>query len=161
MTRKSEIEISGTAVEPLYVQETDEAGNKSEKVLMRTQTVDTAGPSVTISKPKEGLKTGKNSVVVEGEITDEISAPGDITVTLSAAGATKEVTLKSDGSFSTSVPVASGNNVVNVTAEDEAGNTTVKSRTVTRTVPVNWAVYATIAAIIAIILAAIAIARRS
>jgi len=70
------------------------------------------------------------------------------------------VTVQSDDSFSTTVSLEKGTNNISVVATDGVGNSNSKTRTVERTSPTNWSLYAGVAAIIAIILVGIAIWRR-
>ncbi len=145
----------------IYIQEVDVAGNPSTKELLSTKTVDATAPTVTVTAPTTGTSTSSTSVVVSGTVTDTIADYDELVVVIDSTGAfvAKNVYLESDGSFSTTVPLDEGNNIINVVATDTATNQTISSVTVKRTVT-PWTMYAMIAAIVAIIIAAIAVLRR-
>jgi len=146
----------------LYVQIIDQAGNESTRELLGTRIVDITKPTVTISEPTTGTSTSSSSIVVSGTITDTIADYDEfllLQVDSTGAHVAKTIYLEPDGSFSTSVPLDEGTNVINVIAQDQAGNQTISSVTVKRTVT-PWTMYAMIAAIVAIVIAAIAVLRR-
>lgn len=148
---------------PLYIQETDMAGNTSVKVLLRVQQVDTTAPSVTITEPADGTTTDKSSITFTANVSDEISDAEDLDAWLrSPESCIPEgtVVISSDGTIMVDVPLREGNNRITLNVEDEVGNLATKSVAVKRTVT-PWAMYAAIAAIVAIILAAVAVLRRS
>lgn len=89
--------------------------------------VDTVPPTLSIASPADGLITNKATVTVSGTTNDVTSSP----VTLTVNG--KAVTVGSDGSFSTTVTLSTGENTITVVATDSAG----KSTTVTRTVELD------------------------
>lgn len=156
----------------LYITEVDRAGNESIKEHLATLTVDATAPVVTLTAPKEGTTTSDASIKVTGTAVDWVTGTAggvvfdwdEITVTIDATGAIvgKTVYLSADGSFSATVPLEEGTNVITVRATDGAGNISQAidaQVTVERTVT-PWTMYAMIAAIIAIIVAAIAVLRR-
>ncbi|KXB08507.1 hypothetical protein AKJ56_01130 [candidate division MSBL1 archaeon SCGC-AAA382N08] len=127
---------------------------------------DTEAPSVSITSPSDGSSTGERSVTVEATVDDAVAAPEDLDVSVRSPAYTvpeQEVSVGSDGSLVIDVPLQEGSNTITVIAEDEVGHSTTGNVTVTRTVAEarDWQMYALILAIIAIILAAIAIIRRS
>ncbi len=149
-----------------YAQATDKAGNDSIKTRVRTQTVDTQSPTVQITAPQDGLTTGNMSETVQATVSDEITEAKNMRVSLRSPEYTipeGSVTVLEDGTLAVDVPLREGSNLITVVARDEAGNVGSDQITVERTVSEarNWAMWATIGAIIAIILAAIAILRRS
>jgi RHS repeat-associated protein len=99
----------------------DLAGNTATDA--RTVTRDTLAPQLVVSSPAGGSTVSSDNVVVAGTVTDQFP------VTVTANGVTLPVT---SGSFSGSVPLAAGSNVVIVAATDQAGNRTVVSRAVFR-----------------------------
>nr|AGF93089.1 cable pili-associated 22 kDa adhesin protein [uncultured organism] len=141
------------------------AGYETAKTNYGYVASDTTSPTATINSPDEGATTSDVSITVEAEVTDDITASEDITVSVRSPAYTvpeQEVSVASDGELVVDVPLAEDQNTISIIAEDEAGNKDITSVTVTRKVSeaLNWAMYATFAAIIAIILAAIAIIRR-
>ncbi|HEX6616918.1 MAG TPA: RHS repeat-associated core domain-containing protein [Gemmatimonadales bacterium] len=100
---------------------TDGAGNAATDV--RTVTRDTVAPVLTVSAPVGGTSVSSESVVVSGTVTDQFP------VTVTANGINLPVT---SGSFSGSVPLGPGANVVLVVATDQGSNRSVVSRAVFR-----------------------------
>lgn len=103
----------------------DNDGNSSEKTI--TITVDTVAPQLTISSPADNEKTNTTPITVSGYTNDVTSSP--VTVTVNG----ESVPVNSNGYFTTTVALSSGDNTITITATDGAG----KSTTVTRTVNFN------------------------
>jgi len=158
------ITLSEGANQSVYIEEVDTASNSSGRVLLSTYTVDATPPVITLSAPAVDTTTDAAQITVSGTITDAIvTDPQTLTVTIDCTGAAvaKKVYLNADGSFSTTVPLVEGTNVINVVAADGAitatsGNQSISTRTVTRTVA-PLTTYAIIIVVVALILAAIAI----
>jgi len=95
---------------------------------------DTTPPMISISSPEDGATTDAASITVTGTVADAVSTYDKLTVMIDATGVfvAKTVHLESDGSFSTTVPLNDGNNIILVTAEDEAGNPGRENVMVTR-----------------------------
>ncbi len=106
----------------ITVDASDHDGNSAAQANASI-TTDTVPPTLTLSSPAEGLYTNKSDLVVSG-LTNDATSP----VTLKVNG--KAVTINGDGSFSTSVKLAEGENAIEVVATDSAGKTTTVSRTV-------------------------------
>lgn len=87
-------------------------------------TIDTVPPTLNVTSPTNGLKTNKATVTVSGTTNDITTSP----VTLTVNGA--KVTVNSNGSFSTTVNLVEGTNLITVIAKDGAGKTTTVNRTV-------------------------------
>ncbi|KXB06454.1 hypothetical protein AKJ53_00185 [candidate division MSBL1 archaeon SCGC-AAA382F02] len=163
-----EMEITGLSegTTELYLEETDEAGNASDQVLFATITVDQTPPTISLGSDTQALdesSTDKTSITLSATITDSVSDYKDISVSVRADAYDRPetgVTIDSTDTLTIGVPLQKGSNTIDIVASDSVGNTTVKSITVERTVT-PWTMYAAIAAIIAIILAAIAVLRRS
>lgn len=86
--------------------------------------IDTVPPTLSVSSPSDGYITNKNTITVSGTTNDVTSSP--VTVTVNG----KEVTVDSDGAFSTDITLTSGSNTITVIAKDSAGKTTTITRTV-------------------------------
>ncbi len=162
----AEVDLS-EGMNKIEVTATDAAGNESAKTLCGYihLTVDTTSPTVSITAPDDEASTDDPNIELTASVSDE--GTGLRNVSISAPGwnvPSNPVTdMVSDGQIVIDVPLTEGSNTITVTATDQAGNpATSDTITVTRTVEeaANWAMYATFAAIIAIILAAIAIIRR-
>ncbi len=95
----------------------DAAGNSAQDV--RTVTIDTMAPALSVTSPSFDL-TNVADVSVEG------MTEADATLTVNGAA----VTVAADGSFSTTVTLASGSNTIEVEATDPAGNTAMVTKTV-------------------------------
>lgn len=90
-----------------------------------TITIDTVAPELNITSPAEGSITNVATCTVSGTTNDATSSPASLTVN------GKAVTIKSDGSFTTTVTLSEGSNTITIVATDEAGKMTTVTRTVT------------------------------
>lgn len=103
----------------------DNDGNvKTSEISLK---VDTVPPTLTISQPENNIKVNTTPITVSGYTNDSTSSP----VTLTVNG--KNVTVNSNGYFSTTVELVNGDNTITIIAKDSAG----KSTTITRTVNFN------------------------
>ncbi len=106
----------------LTVRATDAGGRSVDST--RTVIRDTQAPSLGVSAPADGAITKNTTITVSGTASD---ANG---VTVNTNGT--PFTLQGDGSFSGSIALSAGPNVLTTTATDGAGNTTSIVRTVTQ-----------------------------
>lgn len=90
-----------------------------------TFTVDTVPLTLNVEAPVEGYITNDPDLTVSGTSNDTVSNP----VTVKVNG--KQVTVASNGSFSTVVELEEGENTITVIATDAAGKSTTVTRTVT------------------------------
>nr|WP_281349719.1 S8 family peptidase [Ornithinibacillus caprae] len=95
-----------------------EEAKESEAVTM---TLDTQAPELTIDNPVDGDKTNRETVTVEGSISDEHLD----SVTVNGQEATV-----SDGAYSKRIILDEGENVIEVVATDLAGNVTTETVTI-------------------------------
>lgn len=109
----------------------DNDGNAAAQKSV-TFKVDTVPPTLSITAPVAGLVTNKTACVVTGTTNDVTSSPVKVTVKLNS-GASEEVTVSADGTFSKALTLVEGANTVTVVATDSAG----KSSTVTREVTLD------------------------
>ncbi|RLL46964.1 DUF3823 domain-containing protein [Oceanobacillus piezotolerans] len=114
-TELTEGENSLKAISSLRGQEVTE----SEPV---TVTLDTEAPALTIESPIEGTLTNKETVTVEGTVSDDHLD----TVTVNS-----ESVAVTDGTYSERVILEAGENAIEVAATDQAGNRTVETVNVT------------------------------
>lgn len=100
----------------------DEKNTISELSNVLTSTVDRTAPKLTVDKPEDRstVNDGTHKVTVNG-LTDE-----DMKVTING----RIVVVKSDGSFSYSMPLNDGENKLTILSHDPAGNETKVERTV-------------------------------
>ncbi len=157
------LDITAGVTTKIEVSQTDVAGNESERTLYGYVKADATPPTIselTIDgKAVTSLSTSKSSVIVSGKVTDDVSEPTEIELRISYGDTSITVPLEADGSFSKSIRVFEGSNVITLIATDAAGNTSPAiSLTVERTVTPTGT-YAIILVIIALVLAAIAILR--
>lgn len=110
----------------ITVNAADNDGNLADVATVNIK-VDTVPPTLNLTSPTDGLITNQSTVTVAGTTNDVTSSP----VTLTVNGET--VTVNADGSFSTTVSLTEGENIITVVATDAAG----KSSTVTRTVTLD------------------------
>jgi hypothetical protein len=101
---------------------TDNAGNPT--TIIRSVTVDTVAPVLTVTAPVVGLVTGNATLAVTGTATD----PGSGINTLTVNGLSVPVVA---GAFSTNVTLVAGSNTITVVATDNAGNPATVTRSVT------------------------------
>ena len=87
--------------------------------------IDTVPPTLNVAAPTDGLVTNSKTLTVSGVTNDETSSP----VTLTVNG--EVVTVGADGSFSSTVTLAEGENTITIVATDSAGKTTTVTRMVT------------------------------
>ena len=113
----------------IAVSASDNDGNAATTVSLQFK-VDTTPPTLNVTAPANNDITNKSSCTVSGATNDLTSSPVTITVKLNS-GTAKNVTVNSDGSFTTTVTLADGVNTITVTATDSAGKTTTITRTVT------------------------------
>lgn len=107
----------------ITVDAADHDGNAAVQAKA-TVTTDTVPPTLTLTSPEDGLYTNESELVVSGVTND---ATSDVSVTVNG----EAVTVNADGSFSTTVALTEGENVITVIATDSAGKTTTITRTVT------------------------------
>lgn len=124
------------------VDATDNDGNAAAQ-KSTTFKVDTIPPVLNITSPTEGMVTSTAALTVSGTTNDSTSSPVTVKITLNDAdqGA---VTVGGDGSFSKSIVLAEGANVIVITATDEAGKSSSVTRNVTLDTSVPQIVSATI-----------------
>ncbi len=109
----------------ITVRAMDAAGNAAS--VVKTITLDTTAPVVTVSAPTDGSTTNHSSVVVSGSVDD-------LTATVLVNGIL--VQPNAAGAWSVSVALAEGSNTISVSAIDPAGNQgTTVTRQVTYTSP--------------------------
>lgn len=102
-------------------------GNPSPVV---TYILDTKDPSLAIKSPSQGAHVSVAAVDVSGT-----SDPG-VTLTIrneqSPGGARNSAVIGADGTFKLTIPIVAGANTIDVSAIDQAGNTTLTSLIVNR-----------------------------
>lgn len=96
---------------------TDAAGNSI--TVTRTVRLETTSPTLTVTSPQDSLLTNQSTITLNGTVTDSTQ------VTLRVNGSIVPVT---NGTFTTSLTLAEGQNVITVTATNAAGNTITVSR---------------------------------
>lgn len=117
----SNIDIDGNSI-TIYAKLIDDKNNMSSVSNTITTTADRTAPKLTIDKPEDNttINDGTHKVTVTG-ITDE-----DMKVTING----RIVVVKSDGSFSYSMPLNDGENILKIISRDSAGNETTVERKV-------------------------------
>lgn len=102
-----------------------------------TFTVDTVPPELSVSAPVDNLVTNQSSLVVKGTTNDVTSSP--VTLTIKLNGETEQtVEVGSDGSFTKTLTLVTGENTIVITAKDGEGKTSTVTKKVVldQTVPV-------------------------
>ena len=101
---------------------TDAAGHSTDSTRMVIR--DTQQPVLTVNAPPNNAVTKQTSITVSGTVTDQTA------VTVNANGVPLPV--DGSGSFTGSVPLNEGANIITVTATDAAGNQSIVVRSVMR-----------------------------
>lgn len=94
-----------------------------------TFTVDTAPPELSVSAPVDNLVTNQSSLVVKGTTNDVTSSPVTLTIKLNG-GTEQTVEVGSDGSFTKTLTLVTGENTIVITAKDGAGKTSTVTKKV-------------------------------
>lgn len=94
-----------------------------------TFTVDTVPPELSVSAPVDNLVTNQSSLVVKGTTNDVTSSPVTLTVKLNG-GTEQTVEVGSDGSFTKTLTLVTGENTIVITAKDGAGKTSTVTKKV-------------------------------
>lgn len=114
--------LTAEGASAIQIVATDAAGHSTDST--RTVIRDTQQPVLTVNAPANNAVTKQTSITVSGTVTDQTA------VTVNANGVPLPV--DGSGSFTGSVPLNEGANVLTVTATDAAGNQSVVVRSVTR-----------------------------
>ena len=94
-----------------------------------TFTVDTVPPELSVSAPVDNLVTNQSSLVVKGTTNDVTSSPVTLTIKLNGETA-QTVEVGSDGSFTKTLTLVTGENTIVITAKDGAGKTSTVTKKV-------------------------------
>lgn len=94
-----------------------------------TFTVDTVPPELSVSAPVDNLVTNQSSLVVKGTTNDVTSSPVTLTIKLNG-GTEQTVEVGSDGSFTKTFTLVTGENTIVITAKDGAGKTSTVTKKV-------------------------------
>lgn len=94
-----------------------------------TFTVDTVPSELSVSAPVDNLVTNQSSLVVKGTTNDVTSSPVTLTIKLNG-GTEQTVEVGSDGSFTKTLTLVTGENTIVITAKDGAGKTSTVTKKV-------------------------------
>ena len=94
-----------------------------------TFTVDTVPPELSVTASIDNLVTNQASIEVKGTTNDVTSSPVTLTIKLNN-GTAQTVEVGSDGSFSKTLTLVSGENTIVITATDGAGKTSTVTKQV-------------------------------
>lgn len=94
-----------------------------------TFTVDTVPPELSVSAPVDNFVTNQSSLVVKGTTNDVTSSPVTLTIKLNG-GTEQTVEVGSDGSFTKTLTLVTGENTIVITAKDGAGKTSTVTKKV-------------------------------
>lgn len=103
-------------------------GGESESSPLVRWVLDVTKPSIQLNAPKDGAVINRRAVVLEGRTQGRTT----LIVRNQSTGESVSGTAANDGTFALALPIASGQNVVKVTATDPAGNVAERELTVTR-----------------------------
>ena len=103
---------------------TDNANNA--KTDTRTITLDRTAPVMTITLPADNSTTNKSYIELAGTVDDQ-----NATVTAKVNSGTNTTATKNGTNFSATLNLATGQNTIDITATDLAGNSSNAKRTVT------------------------------
>ena len=111
----------------IKVSASDYDGNVATQSV--TFTVDTVPPELSVSAPVDNLVTNQSSLVVKGTTNDVTSSPVTLTIKLNG-GTEQTVEVGSDGSFTKTLTLVTGENTIVITAKDGAGKTSTVTKKV-------------------------------
>ena len=112
----------------IKVSASDYDGNAATQKSV-TFTVDTVPPELSVSAPVDNLVTNQSSLVVKGTTNDVTSSPVTLTIKLNG-GTEQTVEVGSDGSFTKTLTLVTGENTIVITAKDGAGKTSTVTKKV-------------------------------
>ena len=112
----------------IKVSASDYDGNAATQKSV-TFTVDTVPPELSVSAPVDNLVTNQSSLVVKGNTNDVTSLPVTLTIKLNG-GTEQTVEVGSDGSFTKTLTLVTGENTIVITAKDGAGKTSTVTKKV-------------------------------
>lgn len=104
----------------LTVSVTDKAGNSETKTI--TIIKDNTAPVITLDNAIDNEVSRTTILSISGKVSDN-QAVSDVALTISS----KPVTINADGTFSTTIDLMAGENTVDITATDKAGNQATQS----------------------------------
>jgi len=120
---RAEVRLADEGPNRLEVRGIDEVGNES-RPLPLTVVLDSAGPVIVISGPREGEVVGTGTVEVRGTVTDphldKVKVNGH------------EIDVGGTGEFSTEIDVDEGDAEIRIVARDTLGHETVTNRRIVR-----------------------------
>lgn len=119
---------SGVNPSTIKVSASDYDGNVATQKSV-TFTVDTVPPELSVSAPVDNLVTNQSSLVVKGTTNDITSSPVTLTIKLNG-GTEQTVEVGSDGSFTKTLTLVTGENTIVITAKDGAGKTSTVTKKV-------------------------------
>lgn len=93
--------------------------------LARTVHLVTTPPTLVVSQPADGLRAAKETITVSGSAAAAFGPLASVSVN------GRSVLVHEGGAFAGTVKLRAGQNVINITATDAAGNVATESRTVT------------------------------
>ncbi len=117
----------GTHTIQIDVQDND--GN-SATTISSSFTIDTIPPVLNITSPQDDLITSNTNIIVTGTTNDATSSPVTIDIKVNGSDA-GSVTVNTDGTFSKSVSLTEGENIIEIIATDKANKTTSVTLNVT------------------------------
>ena len=106
----------------------DAAGNSA--TAMATVKLDKTAPIASVVSPASGSNVGANQVALQGLVSDALSGVSSVTCN----GATATMT---GSAFSCNVGLTPGNNNINISTSDVAGNSASSSVTLVYALPIN------------------------
>lgn len=106
----------------------DNDGNAATQKSV-TFDIDTVPPALSIDSPEDDFITNNANLVISGTTTDPGVNSATLTVQVNS-GTPTDITVNEDGTFSTTVTLAEGSNVITVVSTDSTNKTTTIVRNV-------------------------------
>jgi hypothetical protein len=103
-------------------------GGESESSALVRWVLDQAAPAVRLSAPKDGSVINRKAVTLEGRTQGRTT----LIARNQETGDSVSTTAATDGTFALSLPIATGGNLLKITATDPAGNVNELELTITR-----------------------------
>lgn len=123
-----QLQLWSDGTHTIKVSASDYDGNVATQKSV-TFTVDTVPPELSVSAPVDNLVTNQSSLVVKGTTNDVTSSPVTLTIKLNG-GTEQTVEVGSDGSFTKTLTLVTGENTIVITAKDGAGKTSTVTKKV-------------------------------
>ncbi|MFN7962249.1 MAG: DNRLRE domain-containing protein [Thermoanaerobaculia bacterium] len=129
------VPLASNTLNRLFVTAVDSTGKRSAPAVAAVMQ-DGQPPSLFVDFPGDGAVLSASSVNVSGRVADRLSGAQGIVVTVNGVAADVDVGIGTNGTFNRgNVPLAPGDNSLEIVAQDSLGNAVSRTLNVTRVAP--------------------------